>query len=54
MQNEGMSHAPKDQALVEMVVLAFFFLLKVGEYNPLWKLQDSYHTNPTTGFAVLA
>ena len=36
MQNEGASRVPKDQALADLVVvLAFFFLLSVGQYTPL-------------------
>ena len=35
MNNEGASQSPKDQALADLVVLAFFFLLRVGEYTPL-------------------
>jgi hypothetical protein len=34
MKNEGASLDPKDQALADLVVLAFFFLLLVGEYTP--------------------
>ena len=34
MKNEGASQSPKDQALADLVVLAFFFLLRVGEYTP--------------------
>jgi hypothetical protein len=34
MQNEGASRDPKDQALADLVVLAFFFLLRIGEYMP--------------------
>jgi hypothetical protein len=34
MKNEGAALNPKDQALADLVVLAFFFLLRVGEYTP--------------------
>jgi hypothetical protein len=34
MKNEGAAPAPKDQVLADLVVLAFFFLLRVGEYMP--------------------
>jgi hypothetical protein len=34
MKHEGASRDPKDQALADLVVLAFFFLLRVGEYTP--------------------
>lgn len=34
MKHEGASASPKDQALADLVVLAFFFLLRVGEYTP--------------------
>jgi hypothetical protein len=34
MKNEDASLDPKDQALADLVVLAFFFLLRVGEYTP--------------------
>jgi hypothetical protein len=34
MTHEGASLAPKDKALADLVVIAFFFLLRVGEYTP--------------------
>jgi hypothetical protein len=34
MKHEGTSAAPKDRALADLVILAFFFLLRVGEYTP--------------------
>jgi hypothetical protein len=34
MKNEGASLDPKDQTLTDLVVLVFFFLLRVGEYTP--------------------
>lgn len=34
MTNEGASPSLKNQALADLVVLAFFFLLRVGEYTP--------------------
>jgi hypothetical protein len=34
MKNEGASLDPKDQALADLVILAFFFLLQVGKYTP--------------------
>jgi hypothetical protein len=33
MSHEGASLDPKDQALANLVVIAFFFLLRVGEYT---------------------
>lgn len=34
LKNEGASPSPTDQALADLVILAFFFLLRVGEYTP--------------------
>jgi hypothetical protein len=34
MANEGASTDPKDRALADLVVRAFFFLLRVGEHTP--------------------
>jgi hypothetical protein len=34
MNNEGVSIDPKDQALADLVVLAFLFLLRVGKHTP--------------------
>jgi len=34
MRHEGTSIHPKDRALADLVVIAFFFLLRVGEYTP--------------------
>jgi hypothetical protein len=34
MQHEGASIDPKDRAAADLVVIAFFFLLRVGEYTP--------------------
>ena len=35
MKNECASQDAKDQALTDLVVLAFFFLLRASEYIPL-------------------
>jgi hypothetical protein len=34
MRNEGASIDPKERAVADLVVIAFFFLLRVGEYTP--------------------
>jgi integrase len=34
MRNEGASIDPKETAVADLVVIAFFFLLRVGEYTP--------------------
>ena len=43
MQHEGASNDPKDQALADLVILAFFFLLRIGE-RIYYLLGKSQHT----------
>ena len=53
MKKEGTPKSPKDQALADLVVLAFFFLLRVGKYTPRAAVKRA-PPNEEKGSIVLA